>query len=153
MLISLRILFQSLSLWKMSFRIMHLFCDSIHLAALTLFCKSSYTHFLVMWVFHVLFQHKYLVVFLEGSLWQSNFTKIEVCLGSLSYCCGMNPYPQTSKPEGGVCLWRTNNLRVAKTSPDLNISTTTFHSAVSFCLLLLHLLLPQTWISSLVLLL
>lgn len=54
-LISLRILFQSLSLWKMSFRIMRLVCDSMHLAALTLFCKSSYTHF------HVLFQHKYVV--------------------------------------------------------------------------------------------
>lgn len=36
---------------------MHLVCDSMHLAALTLFCKSSYTHF------HVLFQHKYVVFF------------------------------------------------------------------------------------------
>lgn len=36
---------------------MHLVCDSMHLAALTLFCKSSYTHF------HVLFQHKYVVGF------------------------------------------------------------------------------------------
>lgn len=36
---------------------MRLVCDSMHLAALTLFCKSSYTHF------HILFQHKYVVLF------------------------------------------------------------------------------------------
>lgn len=39
---------------------MRLVCDSMHLAALTLFCKSSYTHF------HVLFQHKYVVLFFFG---------------------------------------------------------------------------------------
>lgn len=105
-LISLRILFQSLSLWKKSFQIMHLVCDSMHLAALTLFCKSSYTHF------HVLFQHKYVVFFiLIGSPWQSS--KIEVCLGSLSYCC---VWILIHKPEGGESL-KNEQLQSSQNEP------------------------------------